>query len=365
MEKQTGLPKNIRQIGEIDRERKICLEDYVMTCIREKRGSGELSGRLFWRKSGRKKERSICISGGSWRRRERTGRNCRRESKSRKKSIFRDWEAVGCCVIGAYPPGRLEQLAAVLPQAGNVSLSSPGAGRDALLEGRRKIQEPEGIFYLFMSKTGRCRNILRICFPEDRVEKESLPDKAIKSFRKKIEGKEQKRAAGFLKIASSFFVVTVLVIGTIAVNRLDEIRNTSGFREEETKQQEPEQQEPEQEVYQQEVAEPLSETALPQTEAAESFETEETGAAAGTWETEDVSATGETQEETEESPEESFEASAQARQIRSSYVIKEGDTLADICTKYYGNLDRLSELCQLNAITDADLVVPGQKIMLP
>ena len=95
MEKQTGLPKNIRQIGEIDRERKICLEDYVMTCIRKKEGQESFLGVFFGEK--REEEGEICISGGSWRRRERTGRNCRRESKSRKKSIFRTgrrWDAV-------------------------------------------------------------------------------------------------------------------------------------------------------------------------------------------------------------------------------------------------------------------------------
>jgi nucleoid-associated protein YgaU len=49
----------------------------------------------------------------------------------------------------------------------------------------------------------------------------------------------------------------------------------------------------------------------------------------------------------------------------SSYVIREGDTLADICQKYYGSLNRLEELCQTNGIEDANLIMPGQKIVLP
>ena len=36
MGKETVLPKNIRQIGEIRGREKICLEDYVMTYIRKK-----------------------------------------------------------------------------------------------------------------------------------------------------------------------------------------------------------------------------------------------------------------------------------------------------------------------------------------
>ena len=56
---------------------------------------------------------------------------------------------------------------------------------------------------------------------------------------------------------------------------------------------------------------------------------------------------------------------AVSRQVQATYTIREGDTLADICNKYYGGLDRLQELCDVNAITDANLIMPGQKLVLP
>ncbi len=56
---------------------------------------------------------------------------------------------------------------------------------------------------------------------------------------------------------------------------------------------------------------------------------------------------------------------AVSRQVQATYTIREGDTLADICNKYYGSLDRLEELCDVNAITDANLILPGQKLVLP
>ena len=62
---------------------------------------------------------------------------------------------------------------------------------------------------------------------------------------------------------------------------------------------------------------------------------------------------------------EDVEASAQIRQTKASYVIREGDTLADICQKYYGSLNKLEEICQENGIQDADKIMPGQKITLP
>jgi nucleoid-associated protein YgaU len=58
-------------------------------------------------------------------------------------------------------------------------------------------------------------------------------------------------------------------------------------------------------------------------------------------------------------------AEVSARAIHASYVIRQGDTLASICSRYYGGLDRLEELCDANDIEDADLIMPGQKIVLP
>ena len=56
---------------------------------------------------------------------------------------------------------------------------------------------------------------------------------------------------------------------------------------------------------------------------------------------------------------------AAERQSQSSYTVKYGDTLADICEKYYGTLDMVEEICRLNQIDDANKIVPGQKIVLP
>ena len=54
-----------------------------------------------------------------------------------------------------------------------------------------------------------------------------------------------------------------------------------------------------------------------------------------------------------------------SRAIHSSYVIRQGDTLADICSRYYGSLDRVEEICSVNHIADANMIMPGQKIVLP
>lgn len=48
-----------------------------------------------------------------------------------------------------------------------------------------------------------------------------------------------------------------------------------------------------------------------------------------------------------------------------SYTIAKGDTLISICRQKYGTLERLSEICELNGITNADSIQVGQTILLP
>lgn len=50
---------------------------------------------------------------------------------------------------------------------------------------------------------------------------------------------------------------------------------------------------------------------------------------------------------------------------RASYTVKMGDTLAGISQMYYGTTEKVQEICSLNGITDEDPILPGQKILLP
>jgi len=47
------------------------------------------------------------------------------------------------------------------------------------------------------------------------------------------------------------------------------------------------------------------------------------------------------------------------------YVVQKGDTLISISTLYYGNKDRVEDICQLNHITNPDAIQEGWKIFLP
>ena len=59
------------------------------------------------------------------------------------------------------------------------------------------------------------------------------------------------------------------------------------------------------------------------------------------------------------------ETAQQAIARPETYVVKKGDSLAQIARKFYGDTSRLNEICELNEIEDPDQIRPGQNILLP
>lgn len=47
------------------------------------------------------------------------------------------------------------------------------------------------------------------------------------------------------------------------------------------------------------------------------------------------------------------------------YVVKQGDSLAEICRKLYGDDEKVEELCEKNNIEDPNTIYPGQILYLP
>lgn len=56
---------------------------------------------------------------------------------------------------------------------------------------------------------------------------------------------------------------------------------------------------------------------------------------------------------------------ATAGTTHDSYVIQPGDTLFQICMDRYGNIEAISQVCQLNGISADEIIYPGQVIVLP
>ena len=303
-------------------------------------------------------------------------------------------------------------------------------------------------YFIFYEQNRKMQAYLSDEFKEDRVEKESFPDRAIKSFREKVRIKSERKSGSMLKMASSFFVVTVLAVAAVTVTKMDDLKkvrqtlNTSdnaaeneaqdhiymdtagmgedadlvagGQNSEESTGKE-EQNGTENtaagtkmgletgtagsaENAADELAENTAagamESSMENTGKAAENNTGSTAAdgmentagtaiadESGTMENDIVldgtesasdaitggnmtasnglaaaqsSVSSAAARDTEKS------LSARTRRTQATYTIREGDTLADICS-----FDKLDLICSVNGITDANLILPGQKIVLP
>ena len=468
-EKETALPKNIRQIGEIRGAEKICIEDYVMTCIHKKEPQ-EKDGYLgiFYGEQRKEEDGIYLFLRGILEIPDGEEEAVKKELEEQKEKYFPDWDVQGCCVIGQYPTERMKLAEKLNPMSMQLIYHLQEQEENLYWTVEGCYKKLRG-YFVFYEQNRRMQQYLADEFKEDRVEKESIPDKAIKSFREKVRIKGEKRTGSMLKLASSFFVVAALVIGAIAVTRMDDIRkNQAGSYQMNTEENEadriytnadstavvqggnrtasdgfaakeaavgtgsedgsavPEAAGGSAAVDGNEAGTPSVSAGMDEgTEASAqpvSAGTDEgTGASAqpvsaGTDEDTEASAqpassgTGNAQIDgaaadtnllagaavasepgqavadggtanpttaaasntgasdlatTGEDARLTMAASAAAQGIHASYTIRMGDTLADICNQYYGSLDKLELRCQVNHISDANLIMPGQRIVLP
>lgn len=455
-EKETALPKNIRQIGEIRGAEKICIEDYVMTCIHKKEPQ-EKDGYLgiFYGEQRKEEDGIYLFLRGILEIPDGEEEAVKKELEEQKEKYFPDWDVQGCCVIGQYPTERMKLAEKLNPMSMQLIYHLQEQEENLYWTVEGCYKKLRG-YFVFYEQNRRMQQYLADEFKEDRVEKESIPDKAIKSFREKVRIKGEKRTGSMLKLASSFFVVAALVIGAIAVTRMDDIRkNQAGSYQMNTEENEADR------IYTnadstavvqggnrtasdgfavkeaavgtesedgsavpeaaggsaavdgneagtlsvsaggdegtEASAQPVSAGTDEGTEASVQSASSGTGnaqidsaaadtnllagaavasepgqavadggtansatdAASNTGASDSASAT------TGEDARLTMAASAAAQGIHASYTIRMGDTLADICNQYYGSLDKLELLCQVNHISDANLIMPGQRIVLP
>ena len=66
--------------------------------------------------------------------------------------------------------------------------------------------------------------------------------------------------------------------------------------------------------------------------------------------------------------EESTETASGDTQVNGSdgiYVVEQGDTLAIISRKMYGDVGHVDAICRMNGLEDGNLIYIGQKLLLP
>lgn len=420
-ERKLDLPKNVRQIGEPEENRKIYIEDYVITYLKRFAKEEPLGSRiavllgdsermggipyLFIRSAVALKELEYSEGGipftdEVW-----------AEVYSAVKEYFPAQDILGWFLsVPGYPmeldPGLArihvncfggvdKVLLAAEPTDGDEDFFAYENGRLTRQKGYYIFYEKNEAMQRFMIDTGDGESI---------DEKEQFEDRAIKSFRAIVQEKKdisgQKRVMTFLYTASTFLVMVVLVIGITLINNyekmeglemaLSDISRTLESQEAEEALAETENVDAGPTAAEPTVAEPaVTEPTAAEPTAAEPAAAEEQPAeeaeqeaaekpeqeAAGETERE---AAGESEQgsgeesgqeepkaaEQEEPPQEAQEAAAEDT-IPETYTVQKGDTLLGISRRIYGRDDQIDAICSLNGIDDSDRILAGQKLLLP
>jgi hypothetical protein len=146
---------------------------------------------------------------------------------------------------------------------------------------------------------------------------ETIEDRAAKDFRSLVRSKEeiqlQKRTLRMMYMVSMLLVVMVLVMGIATINNFHKMKG----------------------VFEKEVPEDV----IQEDEVQEVF-----------------------------APIQVVEETAAEAEVNGSdgvYVVEEGDTLAIISMKMYGDLSHVDALCKMNGLSDGDFIYIGQKLVLP
>lgn len=395
------FPKNVKQIGNVCDEPKIYVEDYVDTYLgqlREKAASepvgavltGEIlnmDGQEVVYVAGALRLRDIGIEGADITISDETWQQLKEE----KKKFFSGQDIVGWCLIGEGQPAGLSKGVKKVHEKRFKKDNTVFVWRDAVLSEEvfyaNKFGElmQMGGHYIFYEKNPSMQNYMINTRKKIGVTpSEMVEDRAAKNFRsavkEKMEYKEQRQNARFAYAVSVALVVVVLVIGISTINNYDKMEAVQNSLEALSQSvSRPQSQELKVEE-QQEEAQPETAGTLKSPETVETISKEvETPEEPGNG---DVGDQAESEKKSDEIAEgdidsdagvtvSSSEPAVDTADVQSQsgddnyYIVQKGDTLDKISIKIYGNRKSVDAICRMNGLTDGNLIIIGQKLLLP
>lgn len=402
--KEEKAPKNIRQIGQVSGNQKVYLEDYVITYLKQPPspdesmrvvilyGKKEMMGdELCWFVNGAVgaekdffMEKTV-IDQESWQKvNEMAGR------------FFPDTSVLGWAIIGSDSTKEIEEQILRTQrqffrsdQKVYFEYNTSEKEEYVYLFEKGKMHQQSG-YYIYYERNECMQNYMVSLRAAERHPEEFEVDRAAHQFRERTSEKRQeihrRRSAALMTCLSLALMLVIMVIGVAMLNNYEKMQNMeqvlyqiSGKIDQNDTVEEAVQmqdvvalEDEEEEAVQvvDEAAPSVTREELTQNVEDEENaqpEEEETEQPITDSQEEEVAETEllQTEEDSESLQETSEEEVTQTGAQQTVYVIQKGDTLAKICMKYYGNLSRMDEICEMNQIADKDNILYGQKIILP
>lgn len=377
------LPKNVRQIGDCGGDRKIYVEDYVITYLEGISEKGEQKKAILF---GEVREQElypyIFVNGAMEVEDFSPDNSARDELQARMGKYFGGKRVVGWFLAVKDAPFL------ITPEITEI-FQREFSGENQLLFVMEQEEKETSVYrmedgypqrqpgyYIYYEKNPAMQEYMIEQNGGKSVEKEEpVKDEAIRRFRKIVLEKKkfaQLPAPGRMAyLAGGFLVVTVLALGVTMVYNYDKMREVERSLARLTNNVDSQSQYLEGTADTMPVVLHIDESLNLQ--APSEGETETNAMAA--WDqgqstegsTEDTEAAQTMQKEPQtESPTEKTQQDVTASAVaRASYTVKMGDTLAGISEMYYGSADRVADICELNGIDDENTILPGQKVLLP
>lgn len=172
---------------------------------------------------------------------------------------------------------------------------------------------------------------------------ESVEDRAAKDFRSIVRDKESEKHGKFrgklLYAASGILVLIVVAMGITTLNNYDKMKRvqtsigklTEGTENEDGQSQDE--------------SVPVSQVETPERQEEQTNDGEKDNA----------------QNDEEDIP----QGDEEATPLNQVYVVEEGDTLAIISVKQYGDISHVDAICRMNGLENGNLIYKGQKLLLP
>lgn len=399
MERQ--IPKNVRQIGNVSDSPKIYVEDYVDTFFAQLSEKSEkakapvgafLVGDIqtggdedYVYIYGAIQMHDLKMSGNEYVIDEDTWKRAYEDCKQ----FFEDGEMLGWFV--AHPGIPLTPDSSVIklhkksfPKKNTVFIMKDPVEKDEtyFVHKMNDLMEIGG-HYTYYEKNPCMQNYMIASRKKNgAVSPETVEDRAAQDFRnlvrKRGERQKRRKAGGLMYAASACLVLVLIIMGVSMVNSFDrmksvqstldalagtsgtvETRETSGSvtavtSEEQTGDGE---NKDDQTGGDQTAEDQVSED---QNTAAQNPDGQDTGVQSG-------QVADEQNSDDQSGQDAAGQASADSDENGSNgvYVVEEGDTLAIISRKMYGDVNHVDAICRMNGITDGNLIYVGQKLLLP
>ena len=397
------IPRNIRQIGIVNDAYRIYMEDYVYTFLgrlakKQEEGEGGppylavFAGETKWTE----KAVYVFITGAVLAKEMEVSEEHIDFQESHWQNIheqmgkyFPGQEITGWYFSGSGLPEEAPEVFAKahLKYFGGekvLMLLNPSEHEEAFYRFENNRLMKQSGYYIFYERNESMQTYMldSDLFPQEE-KTEAIKDEAVRSFRKRIREKKKEipeetegNASVFSYAATACLVIAVLAVGTNLYQNYKDIQNM-GSQVQETASSLVEQENQKAAVGT--VTAVPTPTPTPDPRISSKPASVPTQAAAETvsdtevmQETDSGNAYKEESDIRKAKRREAMEAKeaeqterAEETSAGTSYVVRPGDTLYEISMEKYGNTDMVGQICQINGISEEEMIYPGQIIVLP